>query len=398
MNWPLAKLSDVCEINIGRTPARANSAYWGKGQPWLSIADMNQGRSIVETKEQITQRAIDETGIKKVNKGTVLFSFKLSIGKIGITQRDMFTNEAIAALPIKNKHQLCEEYLLYALSKMDAKSTTDRAVMGATLNKQKLAELKIPLPPLKDQKRIAAILDKADALYRKQEKSIALIDNLLQSVFLDMFGNPVTNPKGMEITSLENLCHVISDCLHTTPKHFDTPNQFPSIRSSELQKGFIDLSSAKYVTEEEYNIRIQRHKPVPGDVIYCREGARYGNVGFVPEGMTPCLGQRTMLFQAREGVATPEYLWRLMCSDALFEQSVKKAGGAASPHVNIKDIRQFKCLLPPYVLQQKFSAMCRKILEMKCFYLASHDTANLLFNSLMHVSFNDGLMHPNKAA
>ena len=146
MSWFLVKLSDVCEINIGKTPARANPDYWGEGYPWLSIADMNQGREISHTKEEITELAVKETNIKLVPNGTVLFSFKLSIGKIGIAQRDIYTNEAIAALPIKDHKILCEDYLVYALTKMDALKTTDRAVMGATLNKKETCRTGNPTP------------------------------------------------------------------------------------------------------------------------------------------------------------------------------------------------------------------------------------------------------------
>ena len=156
---------------------------------------------------------------------------------------------------------------------------------------------------------------------------------------------------------------MITDCLHTTPNHLEQPSKFPSIRSSELQGGYLDFSAAKYVTEEEYKVRIQRHKPIPGDVIYCREGARFGNAGLVMDGMTPCLGQRTMLFQAKRGTATPEYLWALMCSKAIYHQAELKVGGAAAPHVNIRDIRKFVCVLPPYNDQLEFSKACRKTLR-----------------------------------
>ncbi len=192
MSWPLVKLSDVCQINIGKTPSRANSNYWGKGHPWLSIRDMSQGIELYHTKEEITELGVKESNIKLVSKGTVLFSFKLSIGKIGIAQRDMYTNEAIAALPIKNRKVLCEGYLVYALSKIQVGNTTDRAVMGMTLNKKKLENIKIALPPLNEQKRIAAILDKADAVRRKRQQAIELNEQLLRSIFWDMFGDPVT--------------------------------------------------------------------------------------------------------------------------------------------------------------------------------------------------------------
>lgn len=97
---------------------------------------MGQGLLLDTTKEEITELAVRETKIKLVPKGTVLFSFKLSIGKIGIAQRDIYTNEAIAALPILDREILCEDFLIYALSRIDAGRNTDRAVMGATLNKK----------------------------------------------------------------------------------------------------------------------------------------------------------------------------------------------------------------------------------------------------------------------
>lgn len=187
MSWPTVALSDVCEINVGRTPARANPAFWGPGQSWLSIADMNQGRLIQHTKEQITQLAAK--ACKLVEPGTVLLSFKLSIGKVGIAARPVFTNEAIAALPIKRPDLLHTEYLAYALDALDLGHGSNRAAMGATLNKAKLREIQIPLPPLVEQRRIAAILDEADALRAKRRQTLALLDDLTQSIFLDMFGN-----------------------------------------------------------------------------------------------------------------------------------------------------------------------------------------------------------------
>ena len=166
----------------------------------------------------------------------------------------------------------------------------------------------MPMPPIEEQRRIAAILDKADAIRRKRERAFALADDFIRATFLKMFGDPLINPKTYELATVEDLCQVITDCLHTTPNHLETPTGYPSVRSSELQNGFLDLGSAKFVSEQEYLERIQRHKPITGDVVYCREGARYGNVGLIEPGMNICLGQRTMLFQAKDKVATSEYL------------------------------------------------------------------------------------------
>lgn len=185
MTWPTATLDELCEINVGRTPARANPEYWGDGSPWLSIADMNQGREITQTKEQIT--AAGAAGGREVAPGTVLLSFKLSIGKVSRSAIPLYTNEAIAALPIKHTNLITEEFLMRALERADLSGGSNRAAMGATLNKAMLREVAIPLPSLPEQRRIAAILDHADALRAKRRQVLAHLDAIPQSIFHDMF-------------------------------------------------------------------------------------------------------------------------------------------------------------------------------------------------------------------
>jgi len=250
---------------------------------------------------------------------------------------------------------------------------------------------KIPLPPLEDQKRIAAILDQADHLRRLRQRAIDRLNTLGQAIFYEMFGDPTTNPKEFVETGVQELCQVVTDCLHTTPNHSSDVSPYPSIRSSELQGGFIDLSTAKYVTEQEYNQRNQRHIPTSGDVIYCREGARFGNAGIIPEGMTPCLGQRTMLFQAKSDVASPEYLWAVLTSSWTYKQAAQKVGGAASPHVNIRDIRQFRCLLPPIELQREFGTATRIFFNQRKMYLNQNEHFSVLFKSLQQRAFKGEL-------
>src|SRR6266480_8059283 len=132
--WQTRLLSDVCEINIGRTPSRSEPAYWGQGQPWLSIADMSQGRELRSTKEHITSLAADTVMGPIVPPGTVALSFKLSIGKVGIIRIPMYTNEAIATLPIRSAGVLDADFLQWALRTINLTAETDDAAMGKTLN------------------------------------------------------------------------------------------------------------------------------------------------------------------------------------------------------------------------------------------------------------------------
>src|SRR5580692_1317088 len=113
--WATQPLGTLCDITIGRTPSRNRPELWGGEHPWLSIADMNQGSLIRATKEKITGLGVSESGSRLIPKGTVLLSFKLSIGKVAVTDIDIFTNEAIAALPILDPTKLIRDFLFWAL-------------------------------------------------------------------------------------------------------------------------------------------------------------------------------------------------------------------------------------------------------------------------------------------
>ena len=190
-------MGDLCKIDIGKTPSRGVSRYWDKGREtdnvWLSIADLTQspGGQICDSKEYVSNEAA--RSLKLVKAGTLLMSFKLSIGKMSVAGRDLFTNEAIAALTILNSKVMSREYLQYFFSGYDWEAATagDHKVKGKTLNKAKLKELIISFPPLPEQQRIVGILDQAFEKIAKAranaERNLAnakeLFDSELEEVF-----------------------------------------------------------------------------------------------------------------------------------------------------------------------------------------------------------------------
>lgn len=207
--WSLVPLGELCEVNIGRTPSRAESAYWGPGAPWVSIADMNQGRDIRSTKETITERAVRECNCRPVQAGTVLLSFKLSIGKVGVSRMPLYTNEAIASLPIRNASQLDTGFLYWALKAADLTAGLDRAAKGLTLNKPKLLAIELPVPPIGEQRRIAEVLDRADVLRARREMAVEALDGLAAATFHHLFGGVRANPKGWRVLPIGQ----VTECL-----------------------------------------------------------------------------------------------------------------------------------------------------------------------------------------
>ncbi len=254
-----------------------------------------------------------------------------------------------------------------------------------------LRRLEIPLPPLDEQKRIAAVLDKADALRRQRQESLQLTEKLLQSVFIDMFGDPSANPKEWETLPLEELCEKIVDCPHSTPVYSDAASGFFCVRSSDIQNGKLDLASTRQVTESVFMDRIARHEPKAGEVIYTREGGRLGFAAQVPQGKRVCLGQRMMLFKAKEKVSTNTFLANLLNTESFRRKVLNLVGGGAAPRVNIKDLRTIVVYRPPFDLQERFEAFAASLQNQEKSLAQSANQTRRLFESLQQRAFRGEL-------
>ena len=191
---------------MGKTPARSTPAFWNGTNAWVSISDLTSSdKYISQTRECITDDAITRTGIKKVPKDTLLMSFKLSLGKVAITATDIYTNEAIMAFIDKEKYDVDIHYMYHYFQAIDWTIGTNKAVKGVTLNKIVLSEKVIELPPINIQHEIAERMDNLNAVTKNLQHQLTLLDELVKSRFIELFGDPVTNPKGWKTNLLKNL-------------------------------------------------------------------------------------------------------------------------------------------------------------------------------------------------
>ncbi|ADE16434.1 restriction modification system DNA specificity domain protein [Nitrosococcus halophilus Nc 4] len=194
-DWAEEQLGRLASIEIGGTPAREVAEYWAReedeGHPWVSIADLGP-RIVFDTKERITNAGILNSNAKRVPKGTLMMSFKLTIGRVGIAGRDLYINEAIATI-IPTDGRLDGRFLYYALPDTARSAITDTAVKGVTLNKQKLGGLLIRFPErLDEQQRIAEILSTVDEAIEHTEALIAKMQQIKAGLMHDLFTRGVT--------------------------------------------------------------------------------------------------------------------------------------------------------------------------------------------------------------
>ena len=156
-NWCWCRFSNIVSMTIGKTPARGEQTYWINGKyNWVSISDMVDGGSISTTKEKVSDLAVKEVFSAPISeKGSLLMSFKLSIGKTSILDIDAYHNEAIITIrPVIDKEYAMRNYLFKVLPLIANLGESKDAIKGKTLNSKSLSNLLIPLPPLQEQQRI----------------------------------------------------------------------------------------------------------------------------------------------------------------------------------------------------------------------------------------------------
>lgn len=186
-DWVKEKLGKLCSISIGGTPSRSNPSFWDyekvTNNLWVSIKDLDKS-VICETLEYITDAGVQKSNVKLVKKGTVLMSFKLTIGKVAIVGKELYTNEAIAAF---ESHKIDSLFLYYGFQQWDLLKDVDQAIKGATLNKSKLSNIEIYLPLCKtEQYKIAEVLSKIDKAIAQTETLIAKYKRIKTGLMQDL--------------------------------------------------------------------------------------------------------------------------------------------------------------------------------------------------------------------
>jgi type I restriction enzyme S subunit len=350
-------LDELVDIQIGKTPARAEPAFWGPGHPWLSISDMGNQLAVGSTKETITDLAVRRCGMKLAPTGTVLLSFKLSIGKVGRATRPLYTNEAIAALPLKARAPIEEQYLAWALRTIDLTQGQDRAAMGLTLNKPKLQRLGIPLPPLDDQRRIATILDQVHILQTKRDRSLRLLRDLETSAFREML-----NSHQWPTRHVGEICRVSGG--KRLPKgetYSDVPTPHRYIRLVDINNGTIRENDIRFLRPDIQKL-IARYTVNADDIIISIAGS-IGLVATVPDSLSGAnLTENAAKLVPKElNAYDPTFLAMLLRQSDAQKQMTAKTGQVTISKLALFRIEQIQVALPDLEFQRKCVAMLEAV-------------------------------------
>lgn len=344
-----------------------------------------EGRYVTDTADKPTQEGIDNSSARLLPKGTVAFCRTASVGKVAILGRAMATSQDFANWVCGP--EILPEYLFEALRASTAQFDKEKqGTTHKTIYMPVLEAFQVLLPPKDEQCRIADILDRADTIRRKRAEAIALTDQLLRSTFLEMFGDPVTNPKRWPVESLDALCE--SKQYGTAVKANEQRRGLPVVRMNNITyAGELDLRDLKWV--EQPLAEAQKLDLRDGDVLFNRVNS-------------PELVGKTAAWRDDEGYTFAGYLIRLrmrpgvsghFVSAAMNMGSIKKRLKAmAKPSVNManisgSDLSRLFLPVPPEKLQRRFEEVQRSMRDARKRHAEAERFSSDLASALAHQAF-----------
>lgn len=383
----MARLDEIFDLQMGKTPSRNNADYWTDGQyDWVSIADLGSYQKYVEdTKERISALAVQESGIKSVPANTVIMSFKLSLGKTAITQEPVYTNEAIMAFIPTEKYAVLPDYFYYLFSAKDWTKGTNRAVMGTTLNKATLGAVSITVPPIDEQRKIAAILDKVSDLIAKRHQQLDKLDEMVKARFVEMFGDVIQNTKLWPQ-------YIFSDITTSRlGKMLDAKQQtgmcqYPYLANFNVQWFRFELDNLNEMDFNEAD-RIE-FELRDGDLLVC-EGGEIGRCAVWHNEIQPCYFQKALhRVRCKKEIVLPDYLawwFKYNCDNKGF--AAIEGAKATISHLPGAKLKALLVSVPPIEQQKQFATFVEQTEKSKTTISRSLEKLETLKKALMQECF-----------
>lgn len=384
-SYQLVKLQDVCQIESGGTPSSNNPSFWDGDINWATLVDV-KNKYTNSTKRKITQAGLKNSSAKILPVETVLFSSRATIGEVSITNVELATNQGFKNF-ICDRNKILPEYLYYILKK-EAKNIADSAPSTTfkEISKSKLGEYIIPLPSINNQKQIIRKLNQADLIRHKRKQSLNLLDQYLKSIFLEMFGDPINNPKKWNNTILESLTKKITDGTHKTPRYTSTGVKF--ISAKNIKRESIDWTDIKYISEEEHRLLYKRCNPEKGDLLLTKSGS-LGMIAIVDVDFEFSLFESLALLKVDKELIDPIYLREYLNLEQIKNLYLKITKGVGVKHLHLIDIKTLPVIVPPISEQKKFVSVVAKNKLIRANMITQSEFLESQFQSLMQSSFHE---------
>lgn len=354
--WEMKKLGDIAEVVGGGTPKTINTEYWEGGNiVWLSPVDLppiGKITKVISSGKMITSLGLSKSSARLLPIGSLMYSSRASIGKIGIAKVELSTNQGFVNF-LPNPEVYHVKYLSYTLVRFTPEITSlSNSTTFKEVSRTNVKNFQIPLPPLPEQKRIAdkldAIFTRLDQAVKNIEENIKSCDELMASV-LDSAFSGAEEKYGMSI--IESICSKVTDGTHSTPKYIQDGIPFLSVKN--ISKGIMDFSNTKFISYEEHTKLIKRCNPEYGDILYTKVGTT-GIAKLIDTRKDFSIFVSVALLKLNNHV-DGLFLEYTLNAPKTYKQAQSKTRGVANRNLVIKDIKSISIPLPPLDEQKRIA-------------------------------------------
>ena len=378
-------MGEICDVLNGY--AFKSDDYRSFGHRVIRITNVQKGKIVDEDpKFYDTSQSLEKY---ELYNGDLLISLTGNVGRVGILDQELlpaYLNQRVGCIRIKEGAGIVKPYLFHFCNQDAFETlciTSSNGVAQKNLSTEWLKTVEIPLPPIDTQRKIAAILDKAQELIDLRKAQIEKLDDFLRSVFLDMFGDPVTNPKGWVIKRLCELCDV-RDGTHDSPSYVE--NGYPLITSKNINGDKIDFSTANLISEKDFMLIQQRSKVDFGDILMPMIGT-IGHPVIVNTRVLFAIKNVALIKFANNSIVNNTYIRDLFRSHYFIHLIKDKNRGGTQKFIALGDIRSFFIPVPAQLLQCQYSSIVEKTEQQKALMQQSLTEMENNFSSLMQRAF-----------
>lgn len=387
-----ARLGELCDIQAGGTPSRSRSDFFGGSIPWAKISDIEASDGLIShTEETISKSGLDAIRGRLFPPGTLLFAIYGSIGKMAFTESHISANQAILGIQIRHSDQLDKRFLYHWLKFLQPKLLADgQGIAQKNLSAAYVRDMGIPLPPLDEQQRIAAILDQTDALRSKRREALRRTSDLKLALFESMFGTAIQTANDWPVRALSDVVRAGTIVTYgMVQAGEEIEGGVPYIRTGDIFDGEI-LTHQLRRADPAVAAKFDRARVETGDIVMSIR-ATVGTTAMVPSEIDGAnLTQGTAKIAPGASV-DGIFLLEFLRSAPAQQWIMKQVKGATFREITLGRLREMPVLTPPLEHQKEFSLRVSELMAAASFQLEHLAHLDALFASLQHRAFRGQL-------
>lgn len=384
-------IGEICTVVSGTTPKSDKAEYWGGNLIWITPAELKEGNAVIyDSVRHITKAAVKASALKPFPKGTVILSSRAPIGKVAIAGTQMYCNQGF-------KNLICSEviyngYLYYYLKAKTAYlNSLGRGATFREISKQIVEEIKIPVPSMQEQHRIADILFKIDALMGKRQQQAEKLDELVKARFVEMFGDLAAPNCKWKTIKIVEACENENDIKCGPFGTQLSKNEYQETGVAvweipQINSGF-QMVPTHFLTAEKAEA-LRDYSIVPGDIAMSRKG-NVGRCAVFPESLEAGIIHSDVLrIRVNHEIVSAIFLmYQLHFSEAVKHQIAIVSLGAIMAGINVTKLKKIRIHIPPLPLQNAFATFVHEVDREKEHIQRSAALLETLKRSLMQQYF-----------